>query len=61
MSYNAHTPAKTIEIVCRAGVSKGNMRLNKVFFSSVSGGCLLSFASATALSTNASPWYQENT
>jgi hypothetical protein len=33
MSNNAHTPAETIEIVSRAGVSKGIMQLNKVFFS----------------------------
>lgn len=60
MAYNAYTPAETIEIVSRAGAYKGNMRLDKVFFSSVSAGCLLSFACATALSTNTASWYQEN-
>ena len=60
MSYNAYTPAQTIEMVSRAGVVKGNMRPDKVFFSSVSAGALLAFACATALSTNSSPWYQEN-
>ncbi|KKY15744.1 putative formate nitrite transporter family [Phaeomoniella chlamydospora] len=59
-SYNAYTPAETIELVSRAGVHKANMRLDKIFFSSVSAGCLLSFACATALSTNTAPWYQEN-
>ncbi|EXJ62459.1 hypothetical protein A1O7_02896 [Cladophialophora yegresii CBS 114405] len=58
--YNCYSPQETAEIVARAGVAKGNMRLDKVFFSSVSAGCLLSFACATALSTNAAPWYQEN-
>jgi formate/nitrite transporter FocA (FNT family) len=57
---NAYTPAQTIEMVSRAGVYKGNMRLDKVFFSSVSAGCLLSFAGASALSINTSPWYQDN-
>ncbi|KPI44328.1 putative formate transporter [Cyphellophora attinorum] len=58
--YNCYTPAETAEIVGRAGVTKGNERLDKVFMSSVSAGCLLSFACATLLSTNAAPWYQEN-
>ncbi|KAK5036864.1 hypothetical protein LTR13_005244 [Exophiala sideris] len=58
--YNCYTPQETAEIVSRSGAIKGNMRLDKVFFSAVSAGCLLAFACATALSTNASPWYQEN-
>jgi len=58
--YNCYSPQETAEIVSRVGVQKGNMRLDKVFFSSVSAGCLLAFACATALSTNAAPWYQEN-
>jgi hypothetical protein len=37
-SNNAYTPQQTIEMVSRAGVVKGNMRLDKVFFSSVSAG-----------------------
>ena len=60
MAYNAYTPTETMELVSRAGVIKGNMRLDKIFFSSASAGCLLSFACATLLSTNSSPWYQEN-
>jgi formate/nitrite transporter FocA (FNT family) len=60
MAYNAYLPAETIELISRAGLIKGNMRLDKVFFSSVSAGCLLSFACATFISTNSSPWYQEN-
>ena len=60
LSYNAYTPIETAELVARAGVIKANTRLDKTFFSSVSAGCLLSFACATALSTNAAPWYQEN-
>ncbi|KAK5192981.1 hypothetical protein LTR99_010650 [Exophiala xenobiotica] len=58
--YNCYTPQETAEIVSRAGVVKGNQRLDKIFFSAVSAGCLLSFACATALSTNAAPWFQEN-
>lgn len=57
---NAYTPSEVIEMVSRAGVHKGNMRLDKVFLSSVSAGCLLAFAAATSLSTNTAPWYQEN-
>jgi formate/nitrite transporter FocA (FNT family) len=59
MAYNVYTPAETIELISRAGMVKGNMRLDKIFFSSVSAGCLLSFACATFISTNSSPWYQE--
>ena len=36
------------------------MRLDKVFLSSVSAGCLLSFSAASALSTNTASWYQDN-
>jgi hypothetical protein len=60
MAYNSYTPAETIELISRTGVFKGNMRLDRVFFSSISAGCLLSFACATLISTNSSPWYQEN-
>jgi formate/nitrite transporter len=60
MAYNADTPAETVELISRAGVVKGNMRLDKLFFSSVSAGCLLSFSCATFLGTGSSPWYQEN-
>lgn len=42
------------------GILQGNMRLDKVFLSSVSAGCLLSFSAASALSTNAASWYQDN-
>ncbi|GME65616.1 putative formate/nitrite transporter [Neofusicoccum parvum] len=60
VNLNAYTARESIEIVGRAGVSKANMRPEKVFLSSVSAGMILSFACATLLSTNASPWYQEN-
>jgi formate/nitrite transporter FocA (FNT family) len=56
----AYTPTETIELVSRAGVKKGNMRADKVFLSSVSAGCLLSFAGACALSANTAPWVQDN-
>jgi hypothetical protein len=55
MAYNACAPAETIELIARADLIKGNMRLDKLFFSSVSAGCLLSFACATFISTNGSP------
>jgi formate/nitrite transporter FocA (FNT family) len=60
LSINSYTPAQTVELVSRTGVKKGLMAPHKVFLSSVSAGCLLSFAAASALSTNASPWYQDN-
>ncbi|PYI09550.1 Formate/nitrite transporter [Aspergillus sclerotiicarbonarius CBS 121057] len=60
VSLDAYTPAEVIEFVSRAGVAKGNMRLDKVFFSAVSAGCLLGLACGTALSTNTSTWFQEN-
>ena len=58
--YNCYGPAEITEIVSRAGVAKANMRIDKIFMSGVMAGMLLAFACATALSTNASPWYQEN-
>ncbi|KAJ5721725.1 formate/nitrite transporter family protein [Penicillium malachiteum] len=60
MSFDALSAQEVIEAVARSGVQKGNMRLDKVFLSSVSAGCLLAFACGTALSTNASPWYSDN-
>ncbi|PWY83607.1 Formate/nitrite transporter [Aspergillus heteromorphus CBS 117.55] len=60
VGLDAYTAAEVIEFVSRTGVTKGNMRLDKVFLSSVSAGCLLAFACGTALSTNTSSWFQEN-
>jgi len=60
MSFDAYSAQEVVEAVARSGVHKGNMRLDKVFLSSISAGCLLAFACGTALSTNASPWYAEN-
>ncbi|KAJ5894992.1 Formate/nitrite transporter [Penicillium taxi] len=59
-SFDSFTPVEVIEAVSRAGVMKGNMRADKIFLSGVSAGCLLSFACGTTLSTDASPWFQEN-
>ncbi|KAL5332109.1 Formate/nitrite transporter [Aspergillus crustosus] len=59
-SIDAYTAAEVTEFVARAGTVKGNMRLDKVFLSSVSAGCLLALACGTTMSTNASPWFQEN-
>lgn len=60
MALDALSPHEVVQAVAKAGVQKGNMRLDKVFCSSVSAGCLLAFACGTALSTNATPWFQEN-
>lgn len=60
MTLGALSPFEVIEAVAKSGVQKGNMRLDKVFLSSVSAGCLLAFACGTVLSTNATPWFQEN-
>ncbi|KAK0734527.1 Formate/nitrite transporter [Lasiosphaeria miniovina] len=57
---DAYTTAEAIELVSRAGVKKGNMRLDKAFLSAVSAGCLLSFAAAASLSANTAPWFQAN-
>lgn len=59
-NFASYTPHETIELVSRAGVRKGNTRPDKVFFSAVSAGALLSFAGACTLSINASPWYSDN-
>ncbi|KAL4735408.1 Formate/nitrite transporter-domain-containing protein [Aspergillus similis] len=59
-SIDAYTPLEVTEFVSRAGTVKGHMRLDKIFLSSVSAGCLLALACGTTLSTNASPWFSEN-
>ena len=58
--HNAYSPKETTEICSRAGVAKANMRIDKIFFSSFMAGCLLAFACAASLSTQSSPWYQDN-
>jgi formate/nitrite transporter FocA (FNT family) len=60
MTFDALSPEEVLLAVSNAGVKRGNMRLDKVFLSSVSAGCLLSFACGTSLSTDASPWYSDN-
>ena len=60
MSVNALTPSEVVQVATSTGAIKGNMRLDKVFFSGVSAGCLLAFACGTVLSTNTSPWWQDN-
>ncbi|KAL4875413.1 Formate/nitrite transporter [Aspergillus karnatakaensis] len=59
-SIDAYTAAEVAEFIGRAGTVKGNMRLDKIFFSSVSAGAILALACGTVLSTNASPWFSEN-
>ncbi|KAJ5243524.1 Formate/nitrite transporter [Penicillium citrinum] len=60
MRLDTLSPSEVLEAVARLGEQKGNMRFDKIFLSSVSAGCLLAFACGTALSTNATPWFQEN-
>ncbi|KAK4496493.1 hypothetical protein PRZ48_012473 [Zasmidium cellare] len=57
---NAYTPKETVEQVGRSGVYKANMRIDKMFISSVVAGMLLAFACAVSLSTQTSPWYQDH-
>ncbi|EDP47361.1 hypothetical protein KXV22_002959 [Aspergillus fumigatus] len=59
-SIDSHAPAEVAQLVANAGASKGTMRLDKVFFSAFSAGCLLAFACGTALATNTTAWFQEN-
>ena len=59
-NIDAFSPAQVTDMVGRAGTTKGNMRLDKIFLSGVSAGCLLAFACGTVLSTNAAPWFQDN-
>ena len=58
--HNAYSAKEATEQCSRAGKMKANMRIDKMFFSSFIAGCLLAFACAALLSTNSSPWYQEN-
>jgi formate/nitrite transporter FocA (FNT family) len=60
MGAKTYTPRETTELVSRAGVHKGNMRVDKIFLSSVNAGMVLSFACATHLSIQSSEWFQEN-
>ncbi|KAK4624233.1 putative formate transporter [Fulvia fulva] len=57
---NAYTPKETVELCGRAGSTKANMRLDKVFMLSVMAGMFLSFACAALLSTNTAPWFTTN-
>ncbi|KAI9368235.1 Formate/nitrite transporter [Aspergillus egyptiacus] len=59
-SNETYSPAEVTEFVARAGHTKGTMRADKVFLSGVSAGGLLALACGTVLSTNSSPWFQEN-
>lgn len=57
---DAFTPQQTIELVSRIGTKKAHMRLDKLWWNSFMAGPLLGFGCAVLVSTNASPWYQEN-
>ncbi|PKY01995.1 Formate/nitrite transporter [Aspergillus campestris IBT 28561] len=60
LKLDAFSPPEVIEIISRAGVTKGNMPLEKIFLSAVSGGGLLAFACGSLLSTATAPWFQDN-
>ena len=60
VANNCYSPKEATELCSRAGVAKANMRIDKIFFSAVMAGCLLSFACCATLSTNTAPWYQDN-
>lgn len=55
-TVNSYTPSQVMELVSRAGAHKGHMKPLRVFLSAVSAGCLLSFAAASSLVANTSPW-----
>ncbi|KZZ91136.1 Formate/nitrite transporter [Moelleriella libera RCEF 2490] len=60
VSLNALTPVEVVHAVALAGAKKGTMRLDKVFLSAASAGCLLAFACGTSLSTNTAPALQQS-
>ncbi|KAK2608846.1 hypothetical protein QQS21_002559 [Conoideocrella luteorostrata] len=57
---SALTPVEVVEAVTDAGAHKGTMRVDKIFLSGVSAGCLLAFACGTTLSTNTAPSLQQS-
>ena len=60
MAPSPYTPAQTAEMISRLGVMKARLPLHITILSAISAGCLLSFAAATLLSVNTSPWFQQN-
>lgn len=58
--HNAYTPQEATELCSQTGTIKAKARIDKIFFSAFMAGALLAFACAVTLSTNASPWYQDN-
>lgn len=60
MTIRSLTPTEVVYAVGEAGAHKGTTRVDKVFFSGVSAGCLLAFACGTVLSTNTAPAWQES-
>ncbi|MCJ1378478.1 hypothetical protein MMC17_001577 [Xylographa soralifera] len=57
---DAFTTQQTTELVSRIGCKKAHMRLDKLWWNSFMTGPLLGFGCAVTLSTESSPWYQEN-
>ncbi|EME44872.1 hypothetical protein DOTSEDRAFT_87377 [Dothistroma septosporum NZE10] len=57
---NAYSPKETVELCGRSGYAKANMRIDKIFMSSVMAGMFLAFACAALLSTNTAPWFTSN-
>ncbi|KAF2765720.1 Formate/nitrite transporter [Teratosphaeria nubilosa] len=57
---DAFTPQQTMALISRIGEKKASTRLDKLLLNSLLAGPLLGFGCAITLSTNASPWYQDN-
>jgi len=57
---NCYNVKEATELCSRTGVTKANMRIDKVLMSSFMGGAILALACAATLSTQVAPWYQEN-
>lgn len=53
-------PPQTMVILSDIGTKKAKQRLDKMFIQCVAGSFLLGFGCAMNVSTNASPWFQEN-
>ena len=58
--HNAYSPQEATEQYSGTGTYVAYTRIDKIFFSAFNAGCLLAFVCAACLSTNTSPWYQEN-
>lgn len=56
MTFGAFTSHVVVVAIAKAGIQKGNQRLDNVFLNSVFAGCLLAFTCGTVFSANVSLW-----